>query len=155
MGPGMARPRKRHVQQQLFRHGGKRRGAGRKPKGPRASERHKVRPHLARYHPVHVTLRIVGEVRNLRTRDLYKALRWATLSVAHRQQHRFRIVHISIQHNHGHLIAEASDRMALARGVQPPPDYEALWVWLPQTWLLQQAFGKVSAQEVPGQGSFG
>ena len=44
MAPGSKRSRKRHVQQELFRRGGKRRGAGRKPKGGRAGERHVARP---------------------------------------------------------------------------------------------------------------
>ncbi len=33
---------------------------------------------------------------------------------------------------------------------KPPPRYEPLWVWLPQTWLLQRAFGAISARDVPG-----
>jgi len=114
----MARPRKRHVQQQLFRHGGKRRGAGRPPKGPRSSERHKRRPMLRASEPVHVTIRLARDIRNLRTRDLYRAIRFATYAIAERQQDRFRIIHMSIQRNHLHLICEASDRMALARGMQ-------------------------------------
>src|SRR5207244_3065593 len=36
--------RKRHVQQELFRHGGKRRGAGRKPKGKSAGTTQEARP---------------------------------------------------------------------------------------------------------------
>lgn len=44
------RARKRHVQQELFRRGGKRNGAGRKPKGPRAGSPHKKRPTI-RQHP--------------------------------------------------------------------------------------------------------
>ncbi len=114
----MARPRKRHVQQELFRHGGKRRGAGRPPNGPRSSERHKRRPNLRASDPVHVTIRIATDIRNLRTRDLYRAIRFATYAIAERQQDRFRIVHISIQRNHLHLLCEAVDRMALARGMQ-------------------------------------
>src|SRR5438046_1228888 len=39
----------------LFRHGGKRRGAGRKPKGPNALVSHVKREPLAARHPVHVT----------------------------------------------------------------------------------------------------
>jgi hypothetical protein len=37
--------------------GGKRRGAGRKPKGRRAGSPHKARPELKARHPVHVVLR--------------------------------------------------------------------------------------------------
>lgn len=44
------RVRKRHIQQALFRRGGTRRGAGRKPKGARAAERHAARPEFKPYH---------------------------------------------------------------------------------------------------------
>jgi REP element-mobilizing transposase RayT len=54
---------------------------------------------------------------------MYKALREATISVALRELHdrpkrAFRIIHISIQHDHVHLIVEADNRMALSRGMQ-------------------------------------
>ncbi|HTM22287.1 MAG TPA: hypothetical protein VL172_17325, partial [Kofleriaceae bacterium] len=42
--------------------GGKRKGAGRKKRGPRASERHRKRPWLDRNHPVHVTVRLVERI---------------------------------------------------------------------------------------------
>ncbi|HMG20792.1 MAG TPA: hypothetical protein VK607_05725 [Kofleriaceae bacterium] len=48
------RTRKRHVQRDLFRRGGKRRGAGRKPNGARAGERHAARPDVKPYHALHV-----------------------------------------------------------------------------------------------------
>jgi len=79
----------------VFRtHGGKRRGAGRKPNGSRASERHEMRPEHDSRHPVHVTIRIVGNVGGLRRRDIYLALREATIVTAKRED--FRIVHMSI-----------------------------------------------------------
>ena len=68
---------------------------GRKPKGPRAGSRHKVRPELRARHPVHVVLRVVSAVGNLRRRATYKAVREATLTTARRED--FRIVHLSIQ----------------------------------------------------------
>jgi len=95
--------------------GGKRAGAGRPAKGPRPSEAHKRRPYLQASHPVHVTARVAPDVK-LRTRDLYHAIRYATYAAALRD--RFRIVHMSIQRDHVHLIVEASDRMRLARGMQ-------------------------------------
>src|SRR4051812_29288587 len=110
------RARKRHVQQQLFRHGGKRRGAGRKPKGARAGECHAARPEFKPYHALHVVMRIVPEVGSLRRRKMYKALRDATITAALRE--RFRIVHISLQRTHVHLIVEAKHKAALARGMQ-------------------------------------
>src|SRR6267142_1752999 len=96
--------------------GGKRKGAWRKPKGSRPSEKHKTRPRLLASQPVHVTLRVARDLEWLRTRDMLKAIRWATLSVATREN--FRIVHLSVQGNHIHLICEAEHRLALAAGVQ-------------------------------------
>jgi len=110
------RERKRHVQQQLFRRGGKRRGAGRKPKGARAGERHQARPAFKPSHPLHVVMRIVPAVGSLRRRKLYKAIREATIMAALRE--RFRIVHVSIQRTHVHMLVEAENKLALARGMQ-------------------------------------
>jgi len=110
------RSRKRHVQQQLFRSGGKRRGAGRKPKAARAGERHAARPVFKACHPLHVVMRVAPEVGSLRRRAMYKAIREATITAALRE--RFRIVHVSLQRTHVHLIVEADHKTALARGMQ-------------------------------------
>jgi REP element-mobilizing transposase RayT len=96
--------------------GGKRRGAGRKPKGKRAGSPHKTRPELAARHPVHVVLRVIAAVGSLRRRCTYKAIREATLTTACRED--FRIVHLSIQRTHLHLIVEAENKDALAAGMQ-------------------------------------
>src|SRR5215468_7814309 len=96
--------------------GGKRRGAGRPPKGPRSGSPHKERPFLHARYPVHVTLRVVGAVGNLRRRCVYQAIREATVTTALRED--FRIVHLSIQRTHVHLLIEANDKAALARGMQ-------------------------------------
>src|SRR5882757_7944382 len=96
--------------------GGKRRGAGRPPKGPRAGAPHNKRPFLHARYPVHVTLRVIAEVGNLRRRCVYRAIREATLTAARRDN--FRIVQLSIQRNHVHLIVEANDKYALAAGMQ-------------------------------------
>ena len=96
--------------------GGKRRGAGRPPKGKRAGSPHKERPFLHARYPVHVVLRTVGAVGNLRRRCVYQAIREATLTTARRED--FRIVHLSIQRTHVHLLVEADDKEALARGMQ-------------------------------------
>jgi REP element-mobilizing transposase RayT len=108
--------RQRHVQQALFRRGGKRRGAGRKPKGARAGERHEARPVFKSYHPLHVVMRIAPAVESLRRRKLYKAMRDATVTAALRE--RFRIVHISLQRTHVHMLVEAENKAALGRGMQ-------------------------------------
>jgi len=132
----MPRARKRHVQQQLRfpdkngQNRGRRKGdtwrgkkPGRKPKGLRAGSPHTVRPVLEARFPVHVVLRTHREIGNLRKRHLYKAVREATLSLARRELNynlgdAFRIVHVSIQSNHIHLLVEADHKMALSRGMQ-------------------------------------
>ena len=91
-------------------HGGKRAGAGRKRQGL-AQGAHRARPfHDARL-PVHVVLRVTGEVGRLRRRRAYQAIRWALLRSLGR--HDFRVVHLSIQGRHIHLLCEADDRAAL------------------------------------------
>jgi REP element-mobilizing transposase RayT len=65
---------------------------------------------------VHVTLRVVSGVGRLRTKDLYLAIRAATKTVAVRE--RFRIVHMTVQHDHLHLLVEAGDARALACGLR-------------------------------------
>ncbi len=126
----MGRVRKHHVQQSLYfgDKNGQRRGdpnarkrrrgvkLGRPPRGPRSSERHEVRPELRPSQATHITLRAIDEIDRMRTRDVYHAVRWATIRVVERDG--FRIVHLSIQHNHVHLLVEADDRIALARGMQ-------------------------------------
>jgi REP element-mobilizing transposase RayT len=124
----MAKPRKRErkLKQELVlekRHGAKRRGAGRKPKGQRAGSPHKKRPVLKDYYPVHVVMRVHSDVGSLRKRLMYKALREATITAAQREQvedvqGRFRIIHISIQRTHVHMLVEAQHREALSRGMQ-------------------------------------
>jgi len=96
--------------------GGKRRGAGRKPNGRRAGSPHKTRPELNARYPVHVVLRVIGAVGNLRRRFTYHAIREAMLTTARRED--FRIVHVSIQRTHIHLLVEADHKDALASGMQ-------------------------------------
>jgi REP element-mobilizing transposase RayT len=112
----VVRARKKHVQQLLFKpHGGKRRGAGRPPKAFRSSERHKRRPAFRANQPIHVTLRVEDAIGNVRRRDCYHAIRRAMGSTGTRDD--FRIVHISLERDHVHLIVEASDRVTLAKGM--------------------------------------
>lgn len=109
--------RRKVEQQALFKQrGGERRGAGRKPKGARAGGSHKKRPELKARNPVHVVLRVVRDVGNLRRRETYHAIRKATEVVAGRDE--FRIVHVSIQANHIHLMIEATDQRALSRNMK-------------------------------------
>jgi putative transposase len=105
----------RQVPMRFRTHGGARRGAGRKPRGPRASEKHRLRPRVEPTHPLHVVIRVVGGIR-LRRRAGWRAIRHA-MGVA-LARHDFRICHVSIQASHVHLIVEADDKTALARGMQ-------------------------------------
>ena len=126
----MARPRKRHVQQPLYfgDKNGQRRGdprgrkrtrgvkLGRPPKGPRSSERHEVRETFKPSQPLHVTLRAIDKVGRLRTAAVYRAIREALIMTLWRES--CRVVQLSIQHNHVHLLVEAENRAALSRGMQ-------------------------------------
>jgi len=123
----MAKGRKIHVQLEFpkldkngQRRGGKRLGAGRPAKGPRPSQPHKTRPVITPRHVIHVTLRVADDVAQLRKRDAYHAIRDAMVTSwkTHAESQTFRIVHISIQHGHIHLLVEADDKNALARGMQ-------------------------------------
>jgi REP element-mobilizing transposase RayT len=113
---GSRRARKRHVQQELPKKGGKRKSAGRKPKGSRPGTPHCKRPEVKLRHPLHVVLRVVPAVGSLRRRKMYQAMREATNVAAMRE--RIRIVHLSLQRNHVHLLVEAQDKLALSRGLQ-------------------------------------
>src|SRR4051794_33432586 len=101
------------MQQLLFRNGGRRRGAGRKPTGPRARAAHEARPTIKAAHAMHVTIRAMSDLPSLRQPHAYAAIRAASIAVA--KHAAFRIVHLSIQHDHLHLIVEADDKGALAR----------------------------------------
>ena len=114
----MARRRAKRGQVELvFRtHGGKRPGAGRKPEGKHRRSGHRARPEHNPRHPVHVTIRVVGNVEGLRRREIYLAVREATIVTFKRRD--FRIVHMSIQRDHIHLIVETDDKVALSKGVR-------------------------------------
>lgn len=127
----MPAKRKRHVQLALprrdkngQRRGGRRKGAGRKPKYARAGEPHESRPTVPGRFPRHITVRIRDDVGSLRKRFMFRALREATIAVAKRELHAdevrggFRIVHISIQRTHVHFLVEADSKLALTRGMQ-------------------------------------
>ena len=107
-------------------HGGARANAGPKPTGrfgrdatgvPIRGVLHRTRPSLDARHPLHVTLRTVYRPHNLRhpavAAEIGKVLKRRAL-----RDLPCRLVHFSIQRDHLHLLIEATDRVALARGVQ-------------------------------------
>jgi REP element-mobilizing transposase RayT len=114
-GPSTRRVRQLDLDLPLRGRGGAGRGQGRK-KRRHDYVPHVRRPFLDRRHPVHVSTRVLASLPSLRGRRLWSAVRKAFVGSC--EKPRFRIVHFSVQGGHLHLICEASDREALARGVQ-------------------------------------
>lgn len=92
--------------------GGKRPGAGRKR--TRTTVAHTARESFSPRDPIHSTLRLVPGVQ-LRTPALL-AIVHAVIARSHGAD--FRIVEFNCEPNHMHVMAEASGRVALARGMQ-------------------------------------
>jgi REP element-mobilizing transposase RayT len=112
-----ARPSKQRQTGFVFRSwGGRRKGAGRKPQGDRAGVSHRRREALASRFPVHVTLRVVLGLGNLRARRCIRAIEHAFIDGNNRLG--FRLVHYSVQKDHIHLLCEARDARSLSRGMQ-------------------------------------
>ncbi len=112
-----ARPRQLLISLPAQRtHGGARKGAGRKPKGERAGVTHHGRPELTALAPVHVTLRVLPHVWNLRSRRVLAVVESALEAMKPRRE--FRVVHFSVQGEHLHFLVEADDNRALSEGMQ-------------------------------------
>ena len=110
--------RARAVQGELFARtwGGARKGAGRKRRAPRELVAHRERDTFRAGCPVHVTLRLAEGLPSLRKHATYSVLLAALGGGCERFG--MRLVHWSVLGNHMHLIVEACDRHALARGMQ-------------------------------------
>src|SRR6185503_14149755 len=91
--------------------GGKRRGAGRKPKGERAGVSHAKRPKLAARFPVSITLRLLPGLRTLRENGTHARIREL---LAASTTESFRVIEYSVLSNHVHFLAESSDERALS-----------------------------------------
>lgn len=96
--------------------GGRRKGAGRKPKGEVAGVSHRQREALASRFPVHVTVKVSQGLPRLRRRRERKALMAAFAAGCERQG--FRLCHYAILNDHMHFLVEAKDRSSLSRGLQ-------------------------------------
>ena len=96
--------------------GGKRKGAGRKPKAARAGVEHRRRSRFERRTPVHVTLRVCGHVWNLRSRRSLRVLAGAICAAGDRFG--ARIVQFTILGNHVHLLVEAENTASLVKGMK-------------------------------------
>jgi hypothetical protein len=99
-----------------FGWGGARAGAGPKPAVEEAGVSHRRAIAVDARFPVHVTLRVREHVWNLRSRRCHAIVAAALRGVLGRPH--FRVGHYSVQGNHLHLIVEADDAGALARGMQ-------------------------------------
>lgn len=96
--------------------GGLRRGAGPKLRRPSPAAPHRPRPEVRPYQPVHVTLRFLDHVWNLRSQRALAVVHRALDGVRLRTD--FRVAHFSVQGNHVHLIVEADGARALATGAR-------------------------------------
>lgn len=100
--------------------GGRRAGAGRKPKAAkdRTFVAHRARPVHKKRHPTHVTLRARKGLPSFRSQRMHVMLR----GILERQMGRryggeFQVVQYSIQSNHLHLVVESVDNRAMRSGV--------------------------------------
>ncbi|MBL8898876.1 MAG: transposase [Planctomycetes bacterium] len=109
---------RRKMQQLEFdfrQHGGKRKGAGRKPKNAEARMPHRQRAMKKRGQPLLITVRLADGLPSLRRCGALKLV-LAALS-ASSDRHGMRIIHYTVQDNHLHLLVEADDRECVARGM--------------------------------------
>ena len=97
--------------------GGRRDGAGR-PRLPRGPVPHRRRERHARSRPVHVTMRARRGLPTFREPVLFRVVRERIRAANRARGDAFRVVHFSVQDDHLHLVVEAHDAAALARGVQ-------------------------------------
>jgi putative transposase len=93
-----------------------------KRKGDRSGTRklrkvpHRRRPVLSPRYPVHVTWRVLPHVWNLRSRRCFGPI--SACFERGRDRFGFRLVEFSVLGNHLHLVVEAENERALARGMQ-------------------------------------
>jgi hypothetical protein len=76
------------------RHGGRRKGAGRKPKGAQAGVKHRPRPEFVRRKPVLVTQRIAADCPSLRGAEVLAIFRRLVIELG---DETFAVVHWSLQ----------------------------------------------------------
>jgi hypothetical protein len=94
--------------------GGRRPGAGRKP-GQRRPVPHRRREGIVARFPAHVTIKLLPGLPSLRSVTLVRSLERSF--AATRDRGDFRLVQYTLQNTHAHLLVEATDAGALARGM--------------------------------------
>jgi REP element-mobilizing transposase RayT len=109
------RRKQRQLELDFRARGGKRRGAGRKPKGEKAEIAHAVREEKKRHEPSLVTVRLAAGLPSLQRADAMQIALAAVGAASNR--HGMRLIHYSVQSNHLHLLVEADDRASVARGM--------------------------------------
>jgi REP element-mobilizing transposase RayT len=112
--------------------GGRRENAGRKRTTVLPTVPHEVREEMDVHEPVHVTLRVVDRMPDLRSRKAWETI--VRVLQSFRGNEDVRVVHYAVLRNHLHLIVECSDRVGLGRGMR------TLNVWLARQ--LNQTFGR-------------
>jgi len=95
--------------------GGAREGAGR-PRSRDSGVPHRSRRPITRHDVAHVTVRLLPVVTSLRNGRAFRVVRECI--AAGRERFGFRLVEFSLQGQHLHLVCEADDARALARGMQ-------------------------------------
>jgi len=111
----------------VYKHGGRRPGAGRPKTGRAIGLPHRARPYHDRHYPAHVTWRFVDGLPSLRRFALARVVGWTMRAITNSHERRrtsFRITQFSIQSNHVHLIVEAGGKLALSKGLR------GLGIWL-------------------------
>ncbi len=114
--PNQVARRNRQVALPLPQWGGRRKGAGRKPKGRRALVSHKARPRFDKPSVVHLTFRVHDDVWNLRSQRCFRLVEPAFDEA--RGRYGVRIVEFAVLGNHLHLLAEADDSELLSRAMK-------------------------------------
>ena len=97
-------------------HGGKRKGAGRKRHPESEGLPHRARPDVDATKPLHVTLRMTSRTYNLRSARSARVIERSLLAGVRRGG--LRVVQMSVQGNHVHLLVEADGKEALSRGMR-------------------------------------
>ncbi len=110
------RVRPKQLELELPMWGGARKGAGRKRIAAKRRVRHRRRGRLDKAHPVHVTLRMRGDVPSLRTREAWSVIVRVLRSA--RMRHGLTVNLYSVLGNHLHLIVEHDGGDSLSRGMR-------------------------------------
>lgn len=98
----------------LTRAGTPKRRPGPKP-GSSPSAPHRARATHKYWNPLHITMRALRGLPSFRAQTLFAAFERA---VRRTRRDDFRVVEFSVQDNHLHLIVEAQDKAALAKGMK-------------------------------------